>query len=373
MAEQKFSFGDDVRFIIDQVAKNVARWNNIMDILEGEYANKKGITPYEVIYKKNRFRILHYLSDHPKRFKIPIVFVYALINRYYILDLSDKRSFVQYLLEKGFDVYMVDWGYPSKVEGKNTIADYIEHYLDRGIDKIREFSGQDKVTLFGYCLGAMMSIIYTAAYPEKIQNLPLLTPPVDFSDEGVLTSMTNPKYFDVDRIVDYFDHLVPSEFIQSGFDLKNALGTLMMPFSFWEILWNKKALSNFFPMNHWVHDNIPIASEFWKEYVEKFYIGNSFMKNNFSLRGRKLNFKDIKCPVLAVAADKDDIVTPKCAEGIMQIVGSKDKTMMKKRGGHVGVVAGATAANELWPDIFTWLSKRNERIVEEKEGVVTIK
>lgn len=370
--KQSFPFEDDIHFILQEATKNIQRMKNTWDILEGKYSNKKGVTPYEVVYQKNRFRVLRFLSPHPKRFKIPILFVYALINRYYIMDLSENKSFVRFLLEKGFDVYMVDWGTPSKVEGKNTIADYIERYLHRGVKKVQEFSGQKKINLFGYCLGAMMSTIYAAAHPENIKNLSLLTPPIDFSDDGVLTSMTQPKYFDVHRIVEHFDHLIPSEFLQTGFDLKNMVGTVMTPMSVWNILWNQKALESYFPMDHWVHDNTPIATEFWKEYITKFYVENSFMKNNVSLNGKKLNFKNIKCPLLAVAATKDDIVTLKCAEGAMKIVGSKDKTFMVKKGGHVGILTGSMAKNEVWPDIFSWLSERSERITEEKDGLITV-
>jgi len=364
-------FIKDAKFFLNEfVLKNIKRMDNLYDILTGKYSNKRGITPYEVIYRKNRFRVLRYISNHPKRFKVPIVFVFALINRYYVLDIAEGRSLVQYLLEKGFDVYMIDWGIPSKVEGKNTIADYIEKYLDKGVDKVREISGQDKVTVFGYCLGAIMSLVYAARFPEKLKNLALLTPPVDFGgDDGVLTVMTNEKYLDLDRITGYYEHLIPAEFLQSGFDFKNLIGSLLMPSGFWEVLASDKALESFFPMHHWVHDNIPIASQFWKEYIQKFYRENAFMNNNLSLNGKKLNFKDIKCPVLAIAAAYDDIVTLKCAEGALKIVGSEDKSMIVKKAGHVGVVTGSMASKEVWPDIFPWLAARSERIVVEKGNV----
>lgn len=370
--EKSMPFEEDLKFLTSEVSKNFGRWNNYQDMLEGKYANRRGVTPYEVVYQKNRFRIIRYLSQTPKRFKTPLLFVYALINRYYILDLTEDKSFVRYLLEKGFDVYMVDWGTPSKVEGKNSMGDYLERYLDRGIDRLREITGESQFSLCGYCLGAMMSLLYTASYPEKVKNLILLTPPVDFSDDGVLTRMTQPEYFDVDRIVEHFGHLIPSEFIQSGFDFKNALGSLMTPLSTWNIFWNKKALQDFFPMNHWVHDNVPIASEFWREYIKKFYVNNSFMKNEVSLNGKKLDLKKITCPVLSIAADKDDIVTLKCAEGSMKIVGSTDKTLMVKRGGHIGVMTGSMAKNEVWPDFFSWLSNRSERVVTREGDNTTI-
>lgn len=367
-------FEDDIKYVINEATKNVQRFMNMLDIARGKYVNKRGVTPYEVIYQKNRFRILHYLSDHPKHFRTPILFTYALINRYYVLDISEDKSLVRYLLEKGFDVYMVDWGTPSRVEGRNSISDYIQRYLKRGVEAVRKFSREDQINLFGYCLGSMMSIIYTAAYQKHVKNLILLTPPVDFEgDEGVLSAMTNEKYLDTERITRYFKHLIPSNFMQAGFDFKNIVGTMMTPNSLWSILWNKKALDNYFPMDHWVHDNTPISAQYWHEYIRKFYVQNSFMKNDFSLNGRKLNFKDIVCPVLSIAADKDDIVTLKCAEGSMKIIGSKDKTMMVKRGGHVGVINGSRAKNEVWPDIYAWLSKRSEHIISKKGGTIALR
>ena len=359
----------DVKFFQQEIARNIARYVNSIDIANGKYTNKKGVTPYEVIYQKGRFRVLHFQSEHPKRFKTPIVFVYALIGAYYILDLSEQKSFVRYLLEKGFDVYMVDWGRACKVEGKNTIGDYIEKYLHRGVEKVCDISGSKQVNLFGYCLGAMMSLLYTAAHQDKVKNLTLLTPPTDFSDDGILTRLTDSDYLDVDRIVEHYDYLIPAQFIQAGFDLKNALGNMMSNYSLWNILWNKKALEGFFPMDHWVHDNVPMASAFWKEYITKFYVQNQLMSNKFHMNGKHLDVKKVKCPVLTVAADRDDIVTPKCAEGSLKIIGSKDKTMMMKRGGHVGVLVGSMAKNEVWPDIFSWLSSRSARITVKKGDV----
>ncbi len=114
-------------------------------------------------------------------------------------------------------------------------------------------------------------------------------------------------------------------------------------------------------MDHWVHDNVPMSAAFWKEYITKFYMQNQLMSNTFHMNGKHLDIKKVKCPVLTVAADRDDIVTPKCAEGSLKIIGSKDKTMMMKKGGHVGVLVGSMGKNEVWPDIFTWLSTRTER------------
>lgn len=365
------ALNDDLAFLEEMMQRHFGRIGNSMDLLEGKYTNKRGVTPYEVIYQKNRFRILQYQSTAPKRFRTPVVLVYALIGAHYIFDLTEGKSFVRYLLERGFDVYLVDWGRPSKVEGKNTISDYIHKYLERGINKVREVTGSEQVNLFGYCLGAMMSLIYTAVNPDTVRNLVLLTPPVDFADdEGVLSRMTRPEYLNVQRIVDYYQHLVPASFIQTGFDLKNTVGNLNSGLALWQILWNRDALQNHLAMDLWVNDNIPIASEFWKEYINRFYVDNQLMTNSYRMKGVPVDLKRITCPLLVVAADRDDIVTPKCARGAMTVTASTDQTLMMKRGGHVGVLVGSMAKNEVWPDLFSWLSNRSERLARRAGGAI---
>lgn len=355
---------EDLPHIQEMIKRHYHRIGNSIDILEGKYANNRGVTPYEVVYQKNRFRVLQYQSTAPQRFTTPIVLVYALIGAHYIFDLTEEKSFVRYLLDRGFSVYLVDWGRPSKVEGKNTIGDYIHKYLERGINRVRSISGSEKINLFGYCLGSMMSLIYTAVNQDKVKNLLLLTPPVDFeNDDGVLTHMTQPEYLDVDRVCDHFEHLIPSNFIQTSFELKNKVGSLTSGLSLWQILWNKHALENYFAMNHWMNDNIPMASEFWKEYISKFYVQNQLMTNSYRMNGKVVDLKKITCPLLVIAAERDDIVTPKSARGAMEVTASTDKTMMMKRGGHVGVLIGSLAKNQVWPDIFSWLSNRSDRLV----------
>ncbi|THB64347.1 MAG: alpha/beta fold hydrolase [Spirochaetaceae bacterium] len=367
-----FDFEGDVKYLMDQAPQMAKRVQNSMDIMEGKYANKRGVTPYEVVYRRNRFRILRYVSDHPKRFKTPLVFCYALINKYYVLDLTEEKSFVRFLLESGWDVYMIDWGKPSKIEGQNGFYEYIERYMARGINKILELTGQTQINLFGYCLGSIMSMVYTAVHQDKVKNLIVLTPPVDFSDDGVLTAMSRSDYFDPTKIAEHFGHLIPPELIHGGFKFKDALGNITTPYTLWKILWNEKALQDYFAMNNWVDDNVPIAASFWSELVTKMYKQNAMMNNTFRMGSIEVDFKNINCPMLSIGAEKDNIVTPECAEGAGKITSSKDFTFMLKKGGHIGVITGNMAKRELWPDVQAWLSKRSERITVKKGALTAV-
>jgi polyhydroxyalkanoate synthase len=92
-----------------------------------------GSTPHDVIYVGRKIRLLHYkpVIDAKNLHPIPVIVTYALINKYYILDLQEDRSFVGNLIKQGFDVYMVDWGTPEPIDKHLTFDDYIGRYLDR--------------------------------------------------------------------------------------------------------------------------------------------------------------------------------------------------------------------------------------------------
>ncbi|MEW6730211.1 MAG: hypothetical protein AB1489_02625, partial [Acidobacteriota bacterium] len=86
-------------------------------------------TPYEVVYTEDKIRLLHYQSNTERRYPIPLLIMCSLINRYYILDLTPGRSYVEYLLNQGFDVYIIDWGKPNYQDRHLSFEDYIDGYV----------------------------------------------------------------------------------------------------------------------------------------------------------------------------------------------------------------------------------------------------
>src|SRR5574337_831109 len=165
-------------------------------------------TPNEAVLQVGKIRLLRYVSTSPRRHKVPILVVYALINRPYILDMQSK-SMIKTILDAGFDVFLLDWGLPGGEESTLTINDYLRRYLDKCVDTVREISQSEKVTLFGYCMGGTFSVIYTAQNQEKIKNLVTLAPPVDCSkDTTVFGSIS--KFIDADLIVDTLGNIPPA-------------------------------------------------------------------------------------------------------------------------------------------------------------------
>ncbi len=113
-----------------------------------------GVTPKEEIYREDKVVLYRFLSDKaPAGKSIPVLIVYALVNRPYIVDLQEDRSFVANLLKLGLDVYVIDWGYPSRADRWLTLDDYINSYINNCVDAVRDrYSGQP-INILGICQG----------------------------------------------------------------------------------------------------------------------------------------------------------------------------------------------------------------------------
>jgi polyhydroxyalkanoate synthase len=117
------------------------------------------ITPYEVVYSEGKVRLLHFNPLVQKQLKTPLVIAYALINRFHILDIHSKKSWVKHLLNKGIDVYLIDWGTPTQINRHEGFDDYVNGYMDNCIDFVRKETLSNTVSLQGYCTGGTLSTV----------------------------------------------------------------------------------------------------------------------------------------------------------------------------------------------------------------------
>ena len=251
-----------------------------------------------------------------------MLIVYALVNRWEMMDLQPDRSFVRKMLAEGIDVYVIDWGRASRFDRYKTMADYILGNIDDCVDLVRERSGQDKVNLLGVCQGGTFSVIYSALRPEKVKNFVNLVTPVDFdSDEGLLFKWA--KDMDVDAMVDSFGGVVPGNFLNAGFDLLKPMNKTRKYMSLPTIMQNKERLLNFFRMEHWVADSPSQAGAAYRQFIKEFYQQNKLIKGEFVLEGEQVNMKNIKMPVLTVYAREDHIVPPATTKPLNEHIGFK--------------------------------------------------
>ncbi|HNQ02226.1 MAG TPA: alpha/beta fold hydrolase, partial [Syntrophales bacterium] len=184
--------GDTAKFY-DQLRK--AR-EVLLSPLETEIA----VTPYDVVWQEDRVKLKHYHPRTEPSLKTPLFIVYAQVNRETMLDLQPGRSVVETFLNAGLDIYMLDWGYPTRKDRFLNLDDHINGYIDGAVDFILEKHGLDRLNIMAICQGGTMSVIYAALHPEKVKNLVLTVTPTNFDhDAGLLNVWA--RSLDPDKLV----------------------------------------------------------------------------------------------------------------------------------------------------------------------------
>ncbi|NND85938.1 MAG: alpha/beta fold hydrolase [Nitrosopumilus sp.] len=314
-------------------------------------------TPSEVIPMEGRFEVHHYKTDSPKKFKTPILVVGSLINRHYILDLLPETSVIKYFQQLGFDVYATDWRIPTVKDENLSLASYAHEYLENAVDRVEEITGSRNVTLFGYCWGGILSLIYSALHPENVKNLILHATPADFGrPPTVLESWI--RNFDVKEFVKTFGN-VPSSFLNIAFWLRNPLeATLKYQFYFSQPR-NTNEIMQFLAVESWLYDSVPIIGKAFEQIIDDIYKKNLLIQNKMMLGEDLVDLKKITMPVLNIVGTNDDLVSSESSRTITEIVSSEDKKTLEFPTGHVGLCISKTAHKKLWPEVGKWLKEHS--------------
>lgn len=315
-------------------------------------------TPADVVYVENKLRLLHYHPAARSLHPVPLLIVPSLINRYYILDLKPGRSLVEFLRDRGYDVWLIDWGTPGPEDRFVTLDDHIDGYLLNGVRAVLEATGRKTLSLLGYCIGGVLTTIFTALHGEHIQNLINLAAPIDFCDDGMLSLWARKEHFPVDLIVDTYGNM-PGWLLQTSFKWLRPTTDLRNQWQVWERLDHPERLDDFRALHHWVEDNVSVPGETYRKFVKECYQENLLVQNRMLINGRTVNLKDIRCPLLNSVARHDHICPPRSAAALNDAVSSGDVTLHTLHGGHVGAIVGREATHDLWPKLNTWLSERS--------------
>lgn len=326
---------------------------------------ERGVSPREVVYEEDRVKLLHYLHDEPPKYRTPMLFVYALVNRPYILDIVPNKSVVSHFVRAGFDTYLVDWGIPTHADRHHTFETYVNGYLMNVVDYLQERTGAPQVNILGYCMGGTMSAIFTALHPELVRNLILMAAPINFEQcEGLLNLWTRPEAFDVDTFVDTYGNC-PAEFLQAAFTLMKPVGNLIeRPIGLWDRIDDERFVEEYFTMNSWLNDNIPVPGEIFREFVKHLYQRNQLVKNQMPIGRHVVDLRKITCPVLNLMATGDDLVPMAQSKPFNDLVGSTDKSEVVLQAGHIGLAMGSRAQRDMWPKAVQWLAARSEKAGE---------
>jgi len=317
-----------------------------------------GVTPHEVVYKEDKVELHHYRPTAGEVVPVPLLVVYALVNRQYMMDLQQDRSLFRRLLESGIDLYVVDWGYPSKMDKYLTMEDYILGYMDNIVDFLREHTGNDRINLMGVCQGGTFSLIYSALFPKKIKNLVLMVAPVDFDTRDGLLNVWA-KAMDADLMVDTLGN-ISGEFMNLGFLWLKPFQLILNKYvGLLDNMDDPDIVQNFLRMEKWIFDSPDQAGETIRKFIKDLYQENKLVKGEFVLGGRHVYLKNVTMPVLNIYGEQDHLVPPHCCLCVADLVASQDVTTKEFPLGHIGMYVSSRAQKELAPMLATWLTTRS--------------
>jgi polyhydroxyalkanoate synthase len=352
--------GADLYAELLKITQNVQTYSRLV-LTEAKIAQ----TPKEVIWTLNKAKLYRYIPivAPEKRHKVPLFLVFAIMNRPHVLDLRPGHSFVEYMVQRGYDVYLLDWGTPGPEDKDLKFDDYVLDYLPRAIRKLQAVSGSHSFNMLGWCLGALISTLYAALRPDDgLKSLVLLTAPLDFTDKtaGGFIRWTSHPGFNADQLVATLGN-VPGEMIDYGAKVlkpvENFIGSYL---NLWDNIDNPKVIEAWHAMNTWVRDIIPMTGGAYRQLINEFYKENRLMEGTLVLRGERVDLNKLRAPLLNVIAEADHITPPCQSEGVMSRIGSQDKEVFRVRGGHIGIMAGSGAEKTTWPHIESWLAARSE-------------
>jgi polyhydroxyalkanoate synthase subunit PhaC len=323
------------------------------------------LTPKELIWTLNKAKLYRYVPVRPaeQRHRVPLLLVFALMNRPYILDLRPGHSFVEFMIRHGYDVYLLDWGVPGPEDTGLKFDDYVLDYLPRATRKMKSVAGIEEFSMLGWCIGAILATSYAALRPDDgLRNLMLLTAPLDFTDKEAITfaRWVDKRFFDVDKVLAAFGNM-PGELIDYGAKALKPVDNYVLNYlKLWDNIDNPRVVEAWEAMNTWVTDNIPLAGGAFRQLIVDLYRNNRLIRNQWVLRGELVDLSRIRANLLTVIADTDHITPPCQSKGIMDLVSSKDKELFDIPGGHIGIMAGSAAHRSTWPHIEKWLGPRSD-------------
>lgn len=317
-----------------------------------------GTTPTTCVHEENKWKLLRYTpkSAHITQ-STPVLLVPSLINRHYILDLLPGKSFAEFLALAGHDVYIIDWGTPGPEDRFVDFDTICDRYIGRAVRKCAATARTESVHLLGYCLGGTLAAIYAARKPDQVASLMLLAAPIRFADSGLLSQWTQVKTFDVEQLTRAFGN-IPWPLMQFSFHMLRPTLTLSKMVTVADRAWNDEFLNGFVALETWGNDNVSLPGAFYSKYIEELYRKDALASGKLGIAGKPVQLRNIRCPLLAVTFEHDNIVPKESATAIFDLVGSETKQSIHLPGGHVGGVISSKAKKTLWPQLSAfWIGQ----------------
>jgi class III poly(R)-hydroxyalkanoic acid synthase PhaC subunit len=333
------------------------RWNKIYKVLSEPKPDIES-TPRKAVWKKNK-SVLWYHPAQEKKYTTPLFLVYSLLNKAYILDISEEGSVIGNLTKQGYDVYLLDWGSPGLEDKDLTFDNYILDYLEVAVKRAIKHSGAKDISLVGYCIGGTLSAILASLTDLPIKNLVLAAVPIDYSNFIIpnkwVKALQNGT-LNFDRFADAYE-VIPSEFLYAlfmalqGFNIGPTINLVTRAH-------DPKYVDKWRRMDKWMSDAVTFTGAAYKQMFNELYKDNKLVKGEMKIGGQKVDLANIKCSTLVITSTRDELVLESQSLPVMDLISSEDKTYQHVEAGHVSLCLTGQFAFAIDP----WLSERSTRI-----------
>ena len=323
-----------------------------------------GTAPKEEVWRSDKVVLYRYKAVAERKLKIPLLIVFSLVGRYTIVDLQEDRSMVRNLLKLGIDIFVIDWGSPSRADRYLTMGDYINDYLDGAIEAIKEVDNVDRVSVLGICEGGTFSLCYAALRPQNVENLILMVTPVDFHardaneplSHGLINLWTqNLKGEDIDEMMDVHG-VMSGELMGFVFTSMNPVrNALKYNLDLLDVTDDKKKFLNFLRMEKWIADRPHHPGEVAKQWVKDLYQNNCLVVNKLLLDSQRVELPNVTMPVLNIYARDDHIIPTAMTRDLGKYIGTKDYTELELPAGHMGIFVSGKTQSVLAKSLADWL------------------
>ncbi len=305
-----------------------------------ELGRNIAVTPGKVIHETPLYQLIHYAPATETVAKIPLVIFPPWINRFYILDLNPKKSFVRWAVEQGLSVFMVSWKSADESLAGVTLDDYVAAQID-AIDVVRDQLGVESVHAIGYCvagttLAATLALLAARGEVDKVATATFFTTQVDFSAAGDLSLFVDDTQLDLVAGLAGDKGYLDGRYMAATFNLLRGR----------DLIWNY-VVQNYlmgedypaFDLLHWNGDTTNLPAAWHQAYLRDFYRDNLLVRpGGIHVAGTPIDLHRITIPTYIQAGRDDHIAPPQSVWKITEHFGGETRFVLAGSGHIAGVV-----------------------------------
>lgn len=348
---------------------------------------KSGLTWFEVVHECDPMRVRHYdlrtegqieLNDGSmmpvaqQLHDIPLLLVPPLGVTSDTYDLMPQRSLVRYLAARGYKVYMVDWGKPTKRHAKLRMADYGDRMMHEAIEAVRAHADSQQVSLMGWCMGGLLCLAQAGLKKSdpRIANLITVASPIDMKGGGVIGGISQAlntparlmRSFTKLRVqeIDPFKMHMPGWATTLAFKMTDPVASVT---TYWDLLmglWDREYVESHSTTSDYLNNMLAYPAGVLQDMLVTMAVDNKFAQGEIPLGKKVSRFANITCPMYVFAGATDALVAPGTTRRSLELAGSRDKSYEVAPGGHMGVILGSKAQSAVWARSADWLATRSK-------------